>query len=99
MASELIQVSSIIERENNMIKVVFFAALREQLNCSELSISSDTVATVADLKSHLANKDENWQQVFANTALLSAVNHDMVNSEHAIKTGDEVAFFPPVTGG
>ncbi len=82
-----------------MIKVVFFAALREQLNCSELSINSDNISTVADLKNHLASKDENWQQVFANSALLSAVNHDMVSSEQAIKAGDEVAFFPPVTGG
>lgn len=82
-----------------MIKVVFFAALREQLNCSELSISSENITTIADLKNHLASTDENWQQVFANTALLSAVNHDMVNSEQAIKAGDEVAFFPPVTGG
>ena len=82
-----------------MIKVVFFAALREQLNCSELSLSCDNLTTVADLKNHLASKDENWQQVFANSALLSAVNHDMVSSEQAIKAGDEVAFFPPVTGG
>ena len=82
-----------------MIKVVFFAALREQLNCSELSLSSEKLATVADLKTELASKDEKWQQVFANSALLSAVNHDMVNAEQAIKAGDEVAFFPPVTGG
>jgi len=82
-----------------MIKVVFFAALREQLNCSELSLSSENLATVADLKNHLASTDQTWQQVFASNSLLSAVNHDMVNSEHAIKSGDEIAFFPPVTGG
>lgn len=82
-----------------MIKVVFFAALREQLNCSELSISNENIATVADLKNHLASKDDNWQQVFTNTSLLSALNHDMVSGEQVIKDGDEVAFFPPVTGG
>jgi len=82
-----------------MIKVVFFAALREQLNCNELSLSGENLTTVADLKNHLASKDETWQQVFANNTLLSAVNHDMVNSEQTIKSGDEVAFFPPVTGG
>jgi len=82
-----------------MIKVVFFAALREQLNCSELSLNSDKLTTVAELKAELASKDEHWQQVFANNALLSAVNHDMVHNEQAIKPGDEVAFFPPVTGG
>ena len=82
-----------------MIKVVFFAALREQLNCSEISLSSENLANVADVKSQHASKDYKWQHVFSNTALLSAVNHDMVNSEQAIKSGDEVAFFPPVTGG
>jgi len=82
-----------------MIKVVFFAALREQLQCSELSLSSDGLATVADVKAQLASKDDKWQKLFANNALLSAVNHDMVNSEQVIKSGDEIAFFPPVTGG
>lgn len=82
-----------------MIKVVFFAALREQLGCSELTISGDNIATVADLKLQLASKNEQWQSLLANTSLLSAVNHDMVNDEQQIKSGDEVAFFPPVTGG
>ena len=82
-----------------MIKVVFFAALREQLNCSELLLNNESLATVADVKHQLINKGEKWQQVFANNSLLSAVNHDMANDEQAIKSGDEVAFFPPVTGG
>ncbi len=82
-----------------MIKVVFFAALREQLNCSQLSINSENLVNVADLKEQLASKDETWQQVFTSNTLLSAVNHDMVNNDHEIKSGDEVAFFPPVTGG
>lgn len=82
-----------------MIKVVFFAALREQLECSEITVSSENITTVADLKRQLASKNEQWQALFDNTSLLSAVNHDMVDSEQAIKSGDEVAFFPPVTGG
>jgi molybdopterin synthase sulfur carrier subunit len=82
-----------------MIKVVFFAALREQLNCGELTISSENITTVADLKQQLASRNEQYQALFANTSLLSAVNHDMVDGEQPIKSGDEVAFFPPVTGG
>ncbi|NQY86343.1 MAG: molybdopterin converting factor subunit 1 [Colwellia sp.] len=82
-----------------MIKVVFFAALREQLECSELTLSSENIATVADLKQQLASKNEQWQALFDNSSLLSAINHDMVDSEQPIKPGDEVAFFPPVTGG
>jgi sulfur-carrier protein len=82
-----------------MIKIVFFAALREQLDCAELSIAADEVKTIADIKAQLADKNEHWQQVFSNSALLSAINHDMVMNEALVKTGDEVAFFPPVTGG
>ena len=82
-----------------MIKVVFFAALREQLNCSELSLSSEHLATVADIKKQLANTGLQWQQVFSNDSILSAVNHDMVNDQQTVNAGDEVAFFPPVTGG
>jgi molybdopterin synthase sulfur carrier subunit len=82
-----------------MIKVVFFAALREQLACSELTVSSKEITTVADLKCQLASKNKLWQALFGNTSLLSAINHELVDSEHPIKSGDEVAFFPPVTGG
>jgi len=82
-----------------MIKIVFFAALREQLDCSELSLPAENIATVADIKQALENKSEHWQKVLTSGSLLSAVNHDMVNAEHAVKSGDEVAFFPPVTGG
>ena len=82
-----------------MINVVFFAALREQLDCSELTVNSENITTVADLKNQLASKNEQWQSLFGNTALLSAVNHELVDSEQSIKSGDEVAFFPPVTGG
>ncbi|MGL1956553.1 MAG: molybdopterin converting factor subunit 1 [Colwellia sp.] len=82
-----------------MIKIVFFAALREQLDCSELSIEAKSVVTVADIKQQLSTNNEHWQQVFENSSLLSAVNHDMVSNDHVVKSGDEVAFFPPVTGG
>ncbi|MBU2870368.1 molybdopterin converting factor subunit 1 [Colwellia sp. E2M01] len=82
-----------------MINIVFFAALREQLDCEQLSISADKVKTVADIKQLLSDKNEQWLKTFSNSSLLSAVNHDMVNSEHLVKSGDEVAFFPPVTGG
>ena len=83
-----------------MIKVVFFAALREQLDCSQMEVTpNSTITTVDALKAHLAEQGETWQSLFANSALLSAVNHDMVANDHPIKSGDEVAFFPPVTGG
>jgi molybdopterin synthase sulfur carrier subunit len=82
-----------------MIKVVFFAALREQLDCSEVNISSKHIETVADVKQQLSDKNTSWQDILHNGSLLSAVNHDMVDSSYPVRSGDEVAFFPPVTGG
>lgn len=82
-----------------MIKIVFFAALREQLDCAELSLNADDVKTVDEVKQHLSDRNSQWRQIFSNASLLSAVNHDMVAGDHLVKSGDEVAFFPPVTGG
>ncbi len=82
-----------------MIKIVFFAALREQLDCAELTLAAADAKTVDDIKQLLSDRNEQWQQTFSNTSLLSAVNHDMVDGTHVVKSGDEVAFFPPVTGG
>ncbi|NQZ25727.1 MAG: molybdopterin converting factor subunit 1 [Colwellia sp.] len=82
-----------------MIKIVFFAALREQLDCAELSLSADDVKTVNEVKQRLSDRNSQWRQTFSNASLLSAVNHDMVAGDHLVKSGDEVAFFPPVTGG
>ena len=82
-----------------MIKIVFFAALKEQLDCAELSLSADDVKTVNEVKQRLSDRNSQWRQTFSNASLLSAVNHDKVAGDHLVKSGDEVAFFPPVTGG
>lgn len=82
-----------------MIKVVFFASLREQLNCSNLSLTDENLTTVNDVKISLACKSDKWKKIFENSSLLSAVNHEMTDGSKTIKSGDEIAFFPPVTGG
>jgi molybdopterin synthase sulfur carrier subunit len=82
-----------------MIKVVFFAALREQLGCESITLAADGIKTINQVKQALVAQHPDWQSFIENNALLSAVNHDMVGGETLVKTGDEVAFFPPVTGG
>lgn len=86
-----------------MIKVLFFAQLREKLNCSKWDHSINpafkTSFTVADLKSALATKGDAWQAVFTDPQVLVAVNQVMCNNNTLLASGDEVAFFPPVTGG
>ena len=82
------------KNENSMtIKVLYFASLKEQLGRSSEELNSADISTVADV----------WQQVSSGYDVSQSVLHS-VNQEYAelntpVKPGDEVAFFPPVTGG
>jgi len=86
-------------KEYNVIKIVFFAALREQLACSEFLLTANDHTNIAQVKEALIDQNPQWKKHLENTALLSAVNNNMVDKLHPVKSGDEVAFFPPVTGG
>lgn len=75
------------------VDVKFFASLREQLGCDGASVEIGEVATAADV--WLAASG--GKPMPAN--LLVAVNMEYTDPNHEVKDGDEVAFFPPVTGG
>lgn len=82
-----------------MIKVLYFARLRESLGVAEEAIEA-TSMTVAELMALLAARGEQWSQEFDGCGTIrAAVNQTLVANDFAIKDGDEVAFFPPVTGG
>ncbi|WMC12002.1 molybdopterin synthase sulfur carrier subunit [Oceanimonas pelagia] len=81
-----------------MIKVVFFARVREQLDTDTLDIPAE-FTDVNALRQHLAARDDTWARVLADNSLLVAVNHEVATPGTMLKDGDEVAFFPPVTGG
>ena len=83
------------------IQLLYFASLREQLNTEQENLDfNDSFSNVAALKTHLQQRGEPWLSRFAETTrLMVAVNQQMANTETLIKAGDEVAFFPPVTGG
>lgn len=84
-----------------MIKIIYFASIREAFNLADEMIAlPDGVSTTGQLSSWLQQeRGEQWQSVLSNSNVLMAVNQEMVNSAQAICDGDEVAFFPPVTGG
>jgi sulfur-carrier protein len=84
-----------------MIRVVFFARLREDLGTPmEEFHLPEHVRTVEDLRKHLSTRGEVWQQTLApKRALRVAVNHEMAKADTPVRSGDEIAFFPPVTGG
>ncbi len=83
-----------------MLKVLFFASFREQLDCDQLLLNEgDYPTTVYRLKQQLANKNECWRAVMMSEHTLVAVNQTMTRKDATLHPGDEVAFFPPVTGG
>ncbi|MDU0355155.1 MoaD/ThiS family protein [Paraglaciecola aquimarina] len=55
--------------------------------------------TVADLRSHLQEHHSEWAEFLQHGRALVAVNQEMASEECKIRDNDEVAFFPPVTGG
>jgi sulfur-carrier protein len=84
-----------------LITVLYFARLKESLNYSTEEMElPEGVKTVAQLKTHLAERGEAWANLFnGKQTIRAAINHGLVDNEAAVKDGDEVAFFPPVTGG
>ena len=81
-----------------MIKVRFFAQLREQLNIDGLEIS-EQYSTVGELRDALQRRSALWQEQLASDKTLVAVNQTIRDDNADLNVGDEVAFFPPVTGG
>ncbi|MGB0204941.1 MAG: molybdopterin converting factor subunit 1 [Neptuniibacter sp.] len=84
-----------------MLKLVYFASLRERLGLESENIElPGTVDNVASLVAYLvAERGEEWQKVLQDSQVLAAVNQEMCDFDQAVSSGDEVAFFPPVTGG
>jgi molybdopterin synthase sulfur carrier subunit len=83
-----------------MIKILYFASLREKLGCgSEEFELAAGVVDIGGLLTALAQRDGEWASLAAVKNLKCAVNQEMARNATPVKDGDEVAFFPPVTGG
>ena len=83
------------------VTLVFLARLRESFGIAGEQVALPAgVATVAALRTWLAARGGVWATEMApGRSVRIAINHDLVASDTALRDGDEVAFFPPVTGG
>ena len=81
-----------------MIKVLFFAQVRELVGTDATEVAAE-LPTVGALHHHLAAQTDAWALAREDGKLLAAVNQTLVSFDHPLTDGDEVAFFPPVTGG
>ncbi len=84
-----------------MLKVLFFARFREQLGCSSLELQWPEAGCDLDgLQEQLCNeRGDSWRDVLVQDNMVRAVNQVIVPGNCALHDGDEVAFFPPMTGG
>ena len=83
------------------IDILYFAWLRERAGASQERISPPSdVRTVGQLMAWLAERNEALAEAFATPGLVrAAVNQKFATRDDLVSAGDEVAFFPPVTGG
>jgi len=84
-----------------VVTILYFASLRESVGRSREQVALPGAnATVSGLIEQLRNRDERWTEAFApGKRWRVAVNQQMADPATPLKPGDEIAFFPPVTGG
>jgi molybdopterin synthase sulfur carrier subunit len=83
-----------------MIRVLFFARFREELGIASEQIELDGLSSIGELLERLRERGDAWSRLFAEEQrVMMALNQEMADRETPLKAGDEVAFFPPVTGG
>ena len=83
------------------MKLLYFAWLRTRIGCAEEEVEVPAnVRTVAALLGWLQSRGGRYAEALRDLSIVRvAVNQDYVTREHPVREGDEVAIFPPVTGG
>ena len=82
------------------VKIVFFASLREALGVDSVDLQISGPCRVSALITQLVDQHSTeWLEILTAENIRIAVNQGMINEDVDVVDGDEVAFFPPVTGG
>jgi len=83
------------------MKLRYFAWVRERIGKAEEDIDlPDGIATVGELMAWLAGKGDGYAYAFENPKIIrAAIDKSHVRAEAAIAQANEIAFFPPMTGG
>ncbi|MEJ5060798.1 MULTISPECIES: molybdopterin converting factor subunit 1 [unclassified Pseudomonas] len=83
-----------------MILINYFARYREQLNLGgeKLALTA-SLKTIEDVRQLLMARGEMWNSVLGENNLMCALNQELCHPHRTIEDFDEIAFFPPVTGG
>ena len=83
------------------VNILYFAKLREAVGVESETLEINDNSKVSDLLYFLQHREEKWSEYFNDkkNLLRVAINQKIVDSDHFISDGDEIAIFPPVTGG
>jgi molybdopterin synthase sulfur carrier subunit len=92
---------AVVRIMNKPLNILYFAWMRERIGSAHEELSMpDGVATVAELIDYLSAQDVAHASAFRNrNTVRCAVNQEFASASARIHPGDEIAFFPPVTGG
>lgn len=83
-----------------MLTVFYFARLRDQLDTREESLTlPEGISTAGELRQWLSQRGEVWQEALNSPGIFMAINQKVVSADAELFGNEEVAFFPPVTGG
>ena len=66
---------------------------------ADVAVRDGRIATLGDLRSHLARRGGVWEALGEGRNVRAAINQEMASPDKAVADRDEIAFFPPVTGG
>ncbi|MWN05052.1 molybdopterin synthase sulfur carrier subunit [Gilliamella sp. Pas-s95] len=81
-----------------MNKIIFFAQIRELIGVEGLMLDAEQLS-IFRLIEQLSARGDQWLLAFKERSVLCAVNQTLVDFDYIVQAGDEIAFFPPVTGG
>lgn len=82
-----------------MIKILFFASLREVLGVDQIDMPVDSPLSLEQLRLKIIDLHPAWKSELCKKNLLMSINKHFAKSHSLVNPDDEVAFFPPVTGG
>ena len=83
------------------MNILYFSWIKDKLDKTKENITIDeNISSVAELIAFLKSKDETYKEVFKDiSSIRVSINMETANMEDPISNNDEIAFFPPMTGG